>query len=107
MRLTMILLLGVGLLFGCSKSSTPDEQDTPEIRQPVEGEDVGESWDANDWTNLTSAEQSLWEVLGWDEDSWLGEADAPASESKYWNELTDEERSAAEQLGYDQISWDS
>lgn len=103
----MILLIGMGLLLGCSNSSTPDEQDTSEIRQPVEGEDLGAFWYEFDWTDLTPAEQTLWGVLGWDEASWQGEADEPASDSKDWSELTDKERSAAEQLGYDEKYWHS
>jgi LysM repeat protein len=75
------------------------------VRKP-EG-DVEEFWNLFDWTDLTQAEQALWEKLGWNEASWQEEAEAPASESKLWNELTDEERATAEQLGYDKQSWDA
>jgi len=96
--LAAILLMGMGLLLGCG---TPDAST---VRQP-QG-DVDAFWDQFNWTDLTAAEQSLWQTLGWDESSWQGEADEPASESKLWNELTTEQRTAAEQLGYDQQSWD-
>ena len=107
MYLSKILLIGMGLLLGCGIPSAPDEQDTSEVRQPVQDEDLEAFWDEFDWTDLTPAEQALWGVLGWDEASWQGEADEPVSESKDWSELTDEERSAAEQLGYDETYWDS
>jgi hypothetical protein len=107
MYLSTILLIGMGLLLGCGTASAPDEQDASEIRRPAEGEDLEAFWDEFDWTDLTPAEQALWRLLGWDEASWQGEADEPASESKDWSELTNEERSAAEQLGYDETYWDS
>ena len=105
--LSTILLIGMGLLLSCGTAPAPDKQDTPEVRQPVEGGDLEAFWDGFDWTDLTPAEQALWGLLGWDEASWQGEADEPASESKAWSELTNEERSAAEQLGYDETYWDS
>ena len=107
MYLSTILLIGMGLLLGCGTPSSPDEQDMSEVRHPVESEDLEAFWDEFDWTDLTPAEQALWGVLGWDEASWQGEADEPASESKDWSELTDEERSAAGKLGYDETYWDS
>jgi hypothetical protein len=103
--LCTILLIGMWLLLGCDNSSAPDKQN--KVRQPAEGEDLEEFWNGFDWADLTQAEQALWEILGWDEASWQGEADEPASESKKWSELTDEERSAAEQLGYDETYWDA
>jgi hypothetical protein len=63
-------------------------------------------WGALDWADLSSAEQALWQVLGWDEASWSGEAPAPASEGLYWNELSAREQAAAQLLGYDATSWD-
>lgn len=107
MYLSTILLIGMGLLLGCGIASAPDEQVTSEVRQPVEGDNLEAFWDEFDWTDLTPAEQALWGLLGWDEASWQGETDEPASESKDWSELTNEERSAAEQLGYDETYWDS
>lgn len=106
--LLTILLMGiVGLLFGCTSSAMPAQPDPSEVRQPAEGEDLEIFWDAFDWSELTPAEQELWGALGWDEASWQGDADEPASESKDWSELSEEEQRAAEQLGYDQAYWDS
>ena len=73
-----------------------------------------ELWDADpegfwaefDWEKFPVEIQALWEVLGWNEASWQGEADEPASEAKPWNELTEEERAVAEKLGYDEDAWD-
>jgi len=96
-----ILLLSAGML-GCSPR--PEASD---VRRPQAGDDLEAFWDAFDWSDLTAAEQELWGVLGWDEASWQGEADEPASESKDWSELNTEEQRAAEQLGYDQDYWDS
>lgn len=109
MYLSTILLIGMGLLLGCASPSAmpPGQQDTSEVRQPKEGEELEAFWDKFDWTDLTPTEQALWGVLGWDEASWQDEADEPASENKDWSELSDEERSTAEQLGYDEKYWDS
>ncbi len=63
-------------------------------------------WDEMDWTDMTKAEQALWGVLGWTEESWSEEAKPPASEDKYWNQLSDEEREACEKLGYTKELWD-
>jgi hypothetical protein len=76
--------------------------DMTEVRQPETGGELEEFWDSFDWAELTPAEQALWGILGWDEASWQGEAEEPASEDKDWAELSDAERAAAEQLGYDQ-----
>ncbi len=118
MRITMLKLSGViflstflliclGLLHGCDSPSSPDEQDTSDVRQPAEGQDLEAFWNQFDWSELNSAEKALWGVLGWDEASWDGMAAEPASESKAWSELTEEERIAAEQLGYNGTYWDS
>ena len=66
----------------------------------------GDTWDELSWTDMNSAEQSLWATLGWDEASWEEETDAPDSDDKYWEELSQGEIDAAETLGYDQSSWD-
>jgi len=63
-------------------------------------------WDEAGWSELTPAEQELWQILGWDEASWEGEAAQPASEDKYWFGLSEEERAAAGKLGYTKESWD-
>jgi hypothetical protein len=98
--LTAALLLG--LLLGCT-----GQPDTPEVRRPASGEDLEAFWDAFDWSELTPTEQELWGVLGWDEASWQGEADEPASEEMDWSELSADQQRAAEQLGYDQAYWDA
>ena len=102
-----ILLICLGFLYGCDSPSSPDEQDTSDVRQPAEGQDLEAFWNQFDWSELNSAEQALWEVLGWNEASWDGAVTEPASESKTWSELTEEKRSAAEQLGYTETYWDS
>ena len=100
------LIGGEALSQLCLEMGRPDSlPDESEVRQPAEGEDLEAFWDEFDWTDLTPAEQALWGLLGWDEASWQGEADEPASESKAWSELTNEQRSAAEQLGYDETYW--
>jgi hypothetical protein len=63
-------------------------------------------WGSLEWTDMTPAEQGLWQTLGWTEASWNEEAEPPASESKEWSELTPKELLAAERLGFDQRSWD-
>ena len=40
------------------------------------------------------------EILGWDEDSWDNDGDAPDTEDMYWDELTPEQQAAAVQLCY-------
>ncbi len=74
------------------------------IRQ-VSG-DPGAVWDELSWTDMNSAEQEQWAVLGWDANSWEEETDPPSSSDKYWEELTSTERAAAEILGYTQPIWD-
>jgi hypothetical protein len=44
--------------------------------------------------------------LGWNADSWEGEAKQPASEDKYWKQLSAEEQAAATALGYTKATWD-
>jgi hypothetical protein len=102
MHLAVLFLLGIGLLLGCNS-----QPDAPKVRQPDAGEELEAFWDAFDWSELNTTEQELWGVLGWDEASWQGEAEEPASESKDWSELNAAEQRAAEQLGYDQAYWDA
>jgi len=103
MCIATILLSGAVLWFGCSDLSTI--LDTSGVRQPVG--DVEAFWDEFQWEELYPSEQGLWEILGWDEASWRGEAEEPDPEYKAWGELTDKERTAAGQLGYDEQSWDA
>jgi hypothetical protein len=76
-----------------------------ETIRKVEG-DPGLVWDELSWTDMNSAEQKLWKVLGWNESSWEEDTDPPDSNDKYWEELTTEERKAAEELGYTRKYWD-
>ncbi len=94
----MIALMSVALLFGCATSGKMD----PNM---VRSDDLS-LWDDAGWADLTPAEQALWMVLGWDEDSWEGEAKQPPSEDLYWIQLSDKERMAAEKLGYTKETWD-
>jgi len=107
----IFLFICVGLILSCDESpSSPgeqDTQDTSDVRQPAAGQDPDAFWNTFYWSELNSAEQALWGVLGWNEASWQGISQEPASESKAWNELTEEESSAAEQLGYNEMYWDS
>ncbi|MCP4345241.1 MAG: DUF1565 domain-containing protein [Desulfobacterales bacterium] len=77
--------------------------DIDAVRVPVG--DPDSFWHSIDWVSLYEPEQYLWEILGWDEESWTGSADEPDSASKDWNSLSDEEREAAEFLGFDEQSW--
>jgi hypothetical protein len=44
--------------------------------------------------------------LGWDEESWEEETDAPESDEQYWEDLNSLLQEAAEKLGYTQELWD-
>lgn len=94
----MIVLMGVTLLFGCA---TTEKLDSNTVRS----NDIA-FWEEVGWAEMTEAEQALWMKLGWNEDSWEGEAKQPASEDKYWNQLSSEEQAAATALGYTKTSWD-
>lgn len=94
----MIALMSVALLFGCATSGKLDPNS-------VRTDDLN-LWEEAGWADLTMAEQALWKELGWDKDSWEGEAKKPPSEDLYWNQLSDKERMAAEKLGYSKESWD-
>ncbi len=76
------------------------------VREPVEN--VDKFWNSLDWNNMSSDEQILWTVLGWDAKKWHGnKAQEPASENKNWADLSKIEQEAATKLGYDQKSWDA
>ena len=96
--LSLVLVLVV--LSGCDCFCLSDST----VRQPTGN--VEDFWNQFTWDELTSAEQSLWIILGWDVDSWEGVTPAPASEVKLWNQLSEAERGAATELGYSQQSWD-
>lgn len=90
--IVLVMLMGMALLFGCA---TADKVRT----------DIA-YWEECGWTDMTAAEQELWGKLGWNEDSWEGEAKQPASEDKYWKQLSAEEQAAATALGYTKETWD-
>ena len=95
----VLLVLALVVLIGCDYLSDNT------VRIPTG--DVEEFWEQFAWDQLTSAEQSLWIDLGWDEDSWEGSAPVPASDAKLWIQLSKAEKAAATELGYSQQSWDS
>jgi hypothetical protein len=58
------------------------------------------------WEDLATEEvQQYYVTLGWTEDSWNGDADAPESDAFFYNELTAEEKAAANELCYDENLW--
>ncbi|CAN1212667.1 hypothetical protein TUMEXPCC7403_20850 [Tumidithrix helvetica PCC 7403] len=71
----------------------------------VEG-NPGDTWDDMSWIDMSEAEQELWGILGWDEDSWEEETDPPESDDLYWEDLSSSQRSAATKLGYTEDFWD-
>jgi len=87
----MVVLMSMALLFGCATSG---------VRTDIA------VWEEAGWADMNEAEQALWMELGWDADSWEGEAKQPASEDKYWNQLNDAEQAAATALGYTKATWD-
>lgn len=103
--LTLALLLAFSLLAGCATTQSGKAELTDSTVRVPPG-DPTKFWDAFAWKELTKAEQALWGVLGWTEESWEGEAKQPASEDKYWNQLSDEEREACRKLGYNKRLWD-
>ncbi len=97
----MIVLMSVALLLGCATSGKDEAAMDPSSVHT----DIA-YWEEAGWEDMSSAEQALWMKLGWDADSWEGEAKAPASEDKYWKQLNDVEQAAATALGYTKASWD-
>jgi hypothetical protein len=93
----MVVLMSAALLFGCATSG---KTDADSVRTDIA------MWEEVGWEDMTAAEQALWGKLGWDADSWEGEAKQPASEDKYWNSLNADEQAAATALGYTKANWD-
>ena len=93
----LVMLMGMALLFGCA---TTEKMEVGNVRTNIA------FWEECGWADMTEAEQALWGKLGWNEDSWEGEAKQPASEDKNWNQLTGDERAAAKALGYTKATWD-
>ena len=98
----LVVVIGLALLAGCASSGLDKGKLDPTM---VRTDDLN-FWEEAGWGDMTAAEQDLWKVLGWDEDSWEGEAKQPASEDKYWNQLSPEEQEAAAKLGYTKATWD-
>ena len=97
----MVVLMSVALLLGCATSGKDaGAMDPNSVRTDIA------YWEEAGWEDMSSAEQALWMKLGWDADSWEGEAKQPASEDKYWKQLSAEEQAAATALGYTKASWD-
>ena len=58
-----------------------------------------------DWqTIVEKAVHTHYMELGWDEDSWGGDEDAPDTEGKWWGQLTEAQREAAGQLCFFEVS---
>lgn len=84
-----------------------DEERWTEIQVRVPESDVDEFWSAQSWDDLKYSEKRLWGILGWDAETWAGNADEPSSAATTWTELTPEEQVAATQLGYTEEAWDA
>jgi hypothetical protein len=95
----MVVLTSIALLFG-NAIAGGIPADT------VRSNDIN-FWEEVGWSDMTPAEQALWMKLGWNADSWEGEAKQPASEDKYWKQLSAEEQAAATALGYTKATWDA
>lgn len=104
--LSLTFLLAFSLVTGCvsSQDTKSAEAGASDVRVPPG--DPTAFWDALGWDEMSKAEQDQWGVLGWDADSWAGDARPPASEDKYWNQLNDKEKAACEKLGYTKPLWD-
>ncbi len=106
--LALALLLAITMMTGCATSTGGNAADAElsdtTVRTPPA--DPTKFWDEFGWSDMTKAEQDLWGVLGWTEESWEEEAKAPASEDKYWKQLSDEEQEACKKLGYTKRLWD-
>ncbi len=99
----LVMLMGVALVF----VGTTLAMDVRALDPNLVRSDNIDFWEEVGWSDMTPAEQWLWQKLGWTEASWNEEEKPPASEDKYWKQLTDEERYAAERLGYTKASWDA
>ncbi|MDA9761857.1 hypothetical protein N9C84_02170 [Desulfobacterales bacterium] len=107
--LVLAFVLVFSLVTGCATSQgdkSADMELTDDTVRVPPG-DPTKFWDEFGWADMTKAEQAVWAVLGWDEDSWEGEAKQPASEDKYWNQLSKEEQDACTKLGYNKDLWDN
>lgn len=99
--IVLVMLMSVVFFAGCATTGGDAALDPSLVRT-----DDLNFWEECGWADMTQAEQELWNVLGWDEASWEGEAKKPESEDKYWGGLSPEEQAAATTLGYTQATWD-
>ena len=91
----LVVLMSTALLFGCATSGKNT------VRTDIA------YWEEAGWADMTEEEQALWMELGWNAESWEGEAKQPASEDKYWKQLSEKEQAAATALGYTKETWDT
>ncbi len=95
--IVLVMMMSVALLFGCASMG---KMDPNTVRTDIA------LWEEAGWADMTAAEQALWGKLGWNAESWEGEAKQPASEDKYWKSLSSDEQAAATALGYTKATWD-
>ncbi len=95
--IVLVMMMSVALLFGCASMG---KMDPNTVRTDIA------LWEEAGWADMTTAEQALWGKLGWNAESWEGEAKQPASEDKYWKSLSSDEQAAATALGYTKATWD-
>ncbi|TAD79609.1 MAG: hypothetical protein EA001_03960 [Oscillatoriales cyanobacterium] len=71
----------------------------------VDGDPNG-AWEDVSWADMSSEEQELWGIVGWDADSWEEETDPPEADDSDWGDLGSEVQDALTKLGYTQALWD-
>jgi hypothetical protein len=59
-----------------------------------------------DWEELSTAEKSAWQTLGYSAQMWDKGRDSSSADED-WDELTPAEKKAAQSLGYTKSSWDN
>ncbi len=64
------------------------------------GSNPANFWDDFDWDELLPMEQRLWEILGWDAESWDEQKPAPETDNLDFDELSEQEMIAAMALGF-------
>lgn len=63
-------------------------------------------WEKLLWADMSSREQELWTILGWQPDKW-DRNEAPASADKVWKALDYQEQCAARDLGFTEDIWNN
>jgi hypothetical protein len=63
-------------------------------------------WEKLRWEDMSSKEQELWTILGWQQVKW-NRNEAPASTNMAWKDLNAQEQSAAMGLGFTRDIWDN